>query len=149
MTEIKGWHVVACFAAAFLVVIGVNLTLAFKAVMTFPGLEVRNSYIASQSFNENRTAQLALRWDVSATLDEHTLSLTIVQNGQPIAPAIEEAIFGRATNVAFDETPDFAFDGTALRAQVIAGAGNWNLRLKARAKDGTLFQQRIIVEIAS
>ena len=149
MTEIKGRHVFAGFAAAFLVIIGVNLMLAFQAVATFPGLEVRNSYIASQSFDENRTAQLALGWDVSATLDEHTLSLKIVQNDQPIAPTIEEAIFGRATNVAFDEIPDFTFDGTALRAQVIAGAGNWNLRIKARAKDGTLFQQRIIVEVAS
>ena len=149
MTEIKGWHVFAGFAAAFSVIIGVNLTLAFQAVATFPGLEVRNSYVASQSFDENRAAQLALGWDVSATLDAHTLSLTIVQNGQPIAPAIEEAIFGRATNVAFDETPDFVFDGTALRAQVTAGGGNWNLRLKARAADGTLFQQRIIVEVAS
>ena len=69
------------------------------------------------------------------------------QDGQPIAPAIEEAIFGRATNVAYDETPAFAFDGKALRAQVVAGDGNWNLRLKARANDGTLFQQRIIVRV--
>jgi hypothetical protein len=32
---------------------------------------------------------------------------------------------------------------------VIAGEGNWNLRLKARARDGTLFQQRIIVKVLS
>ena len=51
MTEIKGWHVFATFAAAFGIIISVNLTLAFKAVATFPGLEVRNSYIASQSFD--------------------------------------------------------------------------------------------------
>ncbi|MEO9515472.1 MAG: FixH family protein [Paracoccaceae bacterium] len=149
MTEIKGWHVFAGFAAAFSVIIGVNLTLAFKAVATFPGLEVRNSYVASQSFDVDRAAQLALGWDVSATLNGDILSLTILQNGQPIAPAIEEATLGRATNVAFDETPNFAFDGTALRALVVAGTGNWNLRLKARAEDGTLFQQRIIVEVIS
>jgi nitrogen fixation protein FixH len=149
MTEIKGWYVFAGFAAAFAVIIGVNLTLAFKAVTTFPGLEVRNSYVASQSFDTDRAAQLALGWDVSATLDGDMLSLTILQNGQPIAPAIEEATLGRATNVAFDQTPNFAFDGSTLRAQVAAGTGNWNLRLKARAEDGTLFQQRIIVEVIS
>ncbi len=149
MTQIKGWHVFVWFAAAFSVIIGVNLTLAFKAVATFPGLEVRNSYVASQSFDADRAAQLALGWDVSASLDGNILSLIILQNGQLIAPDIEEATFGRATNVAFDETPNFAFDGTALRAQVVAGTGNWNLRLKARAEDGTLFQQRIIVEVIS
>ena len=145
--EITGWHVFAMFAAAFGVIIAVNLTLAFKAVATFPGLEVKNSYVASQSFDENRDAQIALGWDVSAQLEGHMLSLVILENGQPIAPAIEEATFGRATNVAFDEVPEFTFDGTALRAPVIAGAGNWNLRLKARSEDGTLFQQRIIVDV--
>lgn len=149
MTEIKGWHVFTGFAAAFGVIIAVNLTLAFKAVATFPGLEVRNSYVASQTFDANRTAQLALGWDVSAQLEGHTLSLVILQDGDPIAPTIQEATFGRATNVAFDETPIFEFDGTALRASVVAGEGNWNLRLKARAEDGTLFQQRIIVEVVS
>ena len=145
--EIKGWHVFMGFAGAFGIIIAVNLTLAFQAVKTFPGLEVKNSYVASQHFDADRDAQLALGWDVSATLDNHTLSLMIAQDGTPIAPVIESATFGRATNVQFDETPKFTFNGQALVAQVEAGEGNWNLRLKARAEDGTLFQQRIIVKV--
>jgi nitrogen fixation protein FixH len=145
--EIKGWHVFMGFAGAFGIIIAVNLTLAFQAVKTFPGLEVKNSYVASQKFDVERDAQLALGWDVSATLDNHTLSLMIAQDGTPIAPVIESATFGRATNVQFDETPAFTFNGQALVAQVEAGAGNWNLRLKARAEDGILFQQRIIVKV--
>lgn len=147
MTEIKGWHVLIWFCMAFGVIITVNLTLAFQAVRTFPGLEVANSYVASQSFDVDRTAQTTLEWDVSATLSDHTLSLVIIENGKPISPVVEQATFGRATNVQFDETLDFSFDGQALRAQVIAGAGNWNLRLKLRASDGTLFQQRVIVRV--
>ena len=147
MTEIKGWHVLMWFCMAFGVIITVNLTLAFQAVRTFPGLEVANSYVASQSFDVDRTAQIALKWDVSATLSDHTLSLVIIEDGTPIAPVVEQATFGRATNVQFDETPDFTFDEKALHAQVVAGAGNWNLRLKLRALDGTLFQQRVIVRV--
>ncbi len=147
MTEIKGWHVFAGFAGAFSVIIAVNLTLAFQAVATFPGLEVKNSYVASQTFDVERDAQTALGWDVSATLKDHVLSLIIQKDGEAIAPTIESATFGRATNVAFDEVPDFKFDGEALRANVIAGEGNWNLRVKARSADGTLFQQRIIVTV--
>lgn len=137
------------FAMAFSVIIAVNLTLAFSAVKTFPGLEVKNSYVASQSFDVDRAAQLALHWDVTARLDGSDLILSIMQDGQPIAPVIEQAIFGRATSVIADQVPDFVFDGNVLRAPVNAGPGNWNLRLQARAADGTLFQQRIIVQVGS
>lgn len=145
MTEIKGWHVFTIFAGAFGIIIAVNLTLAYQAVRTFPGLEVRNSYVASQSFDADRAAQLALGWDVSAELDGQTLVLMVLENGAPIAPRIENATFGCATNVQFDEEPQFTFDGQALRAPVTGGSGNWNLRVRMRAADGTLFQQRIIV----
>ncbi|MCF2870357.1 FixH family protein [Octadecabacter sp. G9-8] len=148
ITEIKGWHVLTGFIMAFGVIISVNLTLAYNAVRTFPGLEVANSYVASQAFDENRTAQLALGWDVSAQLSGNILSLIILEDGAAIAPQIERATFGRATHVGQDQTPVFEFDGTALRATIDGGEGNWNLRLRARAADGTLFEQRVIVEVA-
>lgn len=146
MTQIKGWHVLSGFILGFGIIISVNLTLAFNAVRTFPGLEVKNSYVASQSFDADRAAQQALGWDVSATLDGDQLRLTIVKGDEPVAPRIEQAIFGRATSVAQDQTPQFHFDGAQHVAQVNGGDGNWNLRLKARAENGTLFQQRVIVE---
>ena len=135
------------FVAAFGVIIAVNLTLAFQAVRTFPGLEVKNSYVASQSFDADRDAQEALGWVVSADVDHDLLTLMILQDGTGIAPQVEEATFGRATSVVADQTPDFTFDGNALVAPVNAGPGNWNLRVKLRAANGVLFQQRIVVHI--
>jgi len=149
MTEIKGWHVFGIFALAFGVIISVNLTLAFNAVRTFPGLEVKNSYVASQSFDTDRAAQEALNWTVAARLEGQDLVLSVRQDGQALEPIIENAIFGRATMVTADQTPAFVFDGSDFRAPVNAGAGNWNLRLRARAVDGTLFQQRVIVQVQS
>ncbi len=148
MTPMTGRHVLAMFVFGFGVIISVNLILAFNAVRTFPGLEVKNSYVASQFFDENRATQLALDWTVSASLDGDQLTLRIEKDGAPIAPRIETAIFGRPTSVAHDQTPDFRFNGAAYVAQVKAGSGNWNLRLSARAADGSLFQQRIVVEHA-
>ncbi|MFZ3581838.1 FixH family protein [Loktanella sp. DJP18] len=145
--EIKGWHVLTGFIMAFGVIIAVNLTLAVQAVRTFPGLEVANSYVASQTFDAERDAQVALGWDVNATLTGHDLALRVLEHGQPIAPVVESATFGRATSVQRDQTPDFAFDGDAMRASVDGGPGNWNLRLKLRSADGTLFQQRVIVKV--
>jgi nitrogen fixation protein FixH len=146
--EIKGWHVATVFVLAFSVIISVNLILAFNAVRTFPGLEVSNSYVASQSFDKDREAQLALNWDVSAALEGTKLTLTILEDGRPISPEIETVTFGRATNVQQDQTPQFEFDGHALHAIVQGGAGNWNLRIRARGANGDLFQQRIIVTVA-
>lgn len=145
MTEIKGIHVLGMFTIGFGIIIAVNLTLAFNAVKTFPGLEVKNSYVASQSFDADRSAQQALGWEVSAWLDNDVLHLQVLENGEPIAPTIDRAVFGRATSVVEDQTPEFLFDGTALVATVNAGEGNWNLRIAATATDGTPFQQRIIV----
>lgn len=146
INEIKGWHVFSIFALAFGTIIAVNLTLAFNAVKTFPGLEVKNSYVASQSFDVNRTQQEALGWQVSASLQGDELVLSILENGEPIGPDVQKATFGRATTVAQDQIPQFYFDGQNLRAKVDAGKGNWNLRLEAVSQEGVLFQQRIIVK---
>ena len=62
MRELTGRHVLVITVSAFAVIIGVNLTLAYQAVATFPGLEVQNSYVAGQGFNDRKAAQEALGW---------------------------------------------------------------------------------------
>lgn len=148
MREIKGWHVLMGFCTMFGIIITVNMVLAYNAVATFPGLEVKNSYVASQKFDREKYPQLALGWEVDAVLEPGTLRLTILEDGQAIGPLIERATLGLATRVHADEELEFTFDGTALVAPTEHTGGNLNLRLAARAADGTLFQQRVIVRIA-
>ncbi len=143
--EITGWKVLAGFAFAFGIIIAVNLTLAFQAVATFPGLETKNTYVASQKFDRERAAQIALGWQVEAGIENDVLRLAFVDASGPVRPVIEQAILGRATSAAADRTPDFEFDGSAFVAPVDLAPGNWNLRLEARAQDGTLFRQRIVL----
>ncbi|MGL5012584.1 MAG: FixH family protein, partial [Paracoccaceae bacterium] len=73
MQELTGRHVFAITAAAFGTIIAVNLLLAYKAVSTFPGLEVASSYTAGVGFDARRAAQVALGWDVTPTYDGQTL----------------------------------------------------------------------------
>lgn len=145
-TPLTGRKVAMMFCGAFAVIISVNLTLAYQAVATFPGLEVKNSYVASQHFDANRKAQEALGWDVGATLVARTLTLSITSGGAPVEAKLISATLGRATNVAHDETPAFKFDGHAFVAPVNATHGYWNLRLVAEADNGVRFQQRIMIE---
>jgi len=143
---ITGRKVFLIFAGAFAVIISVNLLLAFSAVRTFPGLEVKNSYVASQNWDEERAAQLALDWTVDAVVRDEMLTLSITDAmGAPVEVQSLSGVFGRATSVKDDQTPDFEFNGEAYVAPVQTSDGNWNLRLEAVAPDGTDFRQRIVV----
>ena len=143
---ITGRKVFLIFAGAFAVIISVNLLLAFSAVRTFPGLEVKNSYVASQNWDEERAAQLALDWTVDAVVRDEMLTLSITDAmGAPVEVQSLSGVFGRATSVKDDQTPDFEFNGKAYVAPVQTSDGNWNLRLEAVAPDGTDFRQRIVV----
>lgn len=145
---ITGRQVFFVTASAFAVIIGVNLTLAYQAVKTFPGLEVKNSYVASQSFDADRKAQLALGWNVSAKVEDDWLRLSIYdEQGKPVRVADLTSTLGRATEIKDDRSPDFAFDGQDYVAAVDLAPGNWNLRMVAIAEDGTKFQQRIVLYV--
>ena len=142
--QFTGKHALAVFVAAFSVIIAVNLLLAYSAVKTFPGLEVKNSYVASQEFNERLQEQRALGWEINAEVTGGLLLLRITdQTGSPIEVAELQAVVGRATHVKDDFTPDFTFDGIAYAAPASLDKGNWNIRLVAKAKDGAEFAQRV------
>ena len=146
--EFTGRHAAMVFVGAFAVIIGVNIFLAFSAVRTFPGLEVSNSYVASQEFDDRRSAQESLGWNVTANATGGLVILSITDaTGAPVRVAKLSATLGRATHVKDDIQPEFKFDGTAYVAPVELARGNWNIRMIARAEDGTEFIQRVILHV--
>ncbi len=146
--EFTGKHAAALFIGIFGVIIAVNLALAYNAVKTFPGLEVKNSYVASQQFDAKRDAQLALGWSVRAEARDGSIYLSITDaDGAPVEAKKLSAVLGRATHVKEDVEPAFEFDGTSYVAPVQLASGNWNIRMVARAEDGTEFTQRVILHV--
>ncbi|MGB0440289.1 MAG: FixH family protein [Paracoccaceae bacterium] len=146
--KLTGWHVLGIFGGAFAVIISVNIALAVNAVRTFPGLEVKNSYVASQSFEVKRAAQLALGWDVQAQATDGRVILSIRDaDGKPVQAGTLTATLGRATHVKDDRTPDFQYNGRDYVAYETLGPGNWNIRMTARALDGSPFEQRIVLYV--
>jgi nitrogen fixation protein FixH len=146
---LSGRKVFAMFATGFGIIIAVNLTMAFNAVGTFPGVETRNSYTASQNFQEKRANQQALGWTSQARLFYGAEGPELVldlrgPDGRPVDDAVLTGTLGRATNVAYDVHPQFAFDGAVWRAPVdVPTDGNWDLRLSGTAGDGTPFRKRL------
>lgn len=148
--EFTGKKAAMVFVGAFGIIIGVNLVLAYKAVQTFPGLEVKNSYVASQNFDARRDAQTTLGWTVAANARGGLLVLSITDTaGQPVEVASLDATLGRATHVKDDVTPAFQFDGSAYVVPIELAKGNWNIRMLAVAKDGTEFRQRVVLHVKS
>lgn len=146
--KLTGWHALAIFGGAFAVIIAANLTLAVSAIRTFPGVETKNSYIASQTFDDRRSAQAALGWTVQASAQGDALVLSITdRKGKPVQVVDLQATLGRATHVKEDRSPQFVFNGHAYTARETLGPGNWNIRMTARALDGTAFQQRVVLHV--
>lgn len=142
--ELTGRHVLLITLAAFGTIIAVNLFMAFKAVGTFPGLEVKNSYVASQLFDRERAAQQALDWTVTPEYDGRELVLAIRDgDGKPAPVKTLQVTVGRPTHVREDQTPHFAYEGGLYRAPLSLAPGMWNIHLVATADDGTVFRQRI------
>ena len=138
----------ALMVGGFGIIIAVNLTLAWNAVATFPGLETRNSYVASQTFEADRAAQNALRWDASATIADNVLTVDIRDlAGAPVQTEVTRVILGRATHTGQDSTPELTWNGAALTAPVDVEPGYWNLRVELIAPDGTTFRRRFPITV--
>lgn len=143
MAELTGKHVLAITVSAFTVIIGVNLVLAFKAVSTFPGLEVDNSYVASQGFNTRKAAQEALGWQVAPSYAGGRVDLAFTdRDGIPVQVEALEVLIGRTTSTMDDARPVFVAMGDVYSAEVPLARGKWMVKVTARSLDGTLFERR-------
>lgn len=142
--EFTGRKMMLVMASFFAVIISVNFYMAYSAVSTFPGLEVENSYVASQEFNKRAAAQRALGWSVEFTREGDELVLNLQdRDGVEVIPASISAVLGRPTFAGDDITLDFRLVGNEYRAEAVLTPGPWRLFLDAVAQDGTLYKKRM------
>ena len=142
--ELTGRKVLFITVAAFSVIIGVNLVMAFQAVSTFPGLEVKNSYVASQEFDARRQAQQGLGWVVQSGYADGELTLSFSQSeGGSVVPQDFTVLIGRTTESRDDIRPEFTGHAGEYSAPVQLDRGKWMMLVEATAEDGTPFLQRL------
>ena len=134
---ITGWHMFAMMVAFFGVIIAVNLTMARLAISSFGGVQVENSYVASQHFNTwlaEARADRALGWAAEARLDESRhLAVTVTGAPQPLAlTAMARHPLGRLPDqpLTFHRQRGGAFVSTTALPQ-----GRWIVRLQVVAGD--------------
>ncbi|MBA3908427.1 MAG: nitrogen fixation protein FixH [Rhodobacter sp.] len=143
MAELTGRHVFVITVSAFAVIIGVNLFLAVKAVSTFPGLEVQNSYVASQGFNERKVAQEALGWQMAPSYVDGRIELAFTdRDGLPVRVQELQVLIGRTTSTVDDAWPAFQWMGDVYSADLDLARGKWMVKVTALSSEGTLFERR-------
>lgn len=141
---LTGRKVLAIAVTFFGIIILVNMFMAFSAVRTFPGLEVKNSYVASQQFDARARAQRALGWDVSASIVPGGVQLVIRDEaGALVTPVLLDARIGHPTNAAHDQVLGFSETAEGLFAPALLANGPWRLFLLATAADGTEYSSRL------
>jgi len=146
--ELTGRTVFLITASAFGVIIAVNVTMATLAVTTFPGLEVKNSYVASQQFDTKRTAQEALGWTVSPAYENGAVTLTFTDaQGRAVDPQNLQVLIGRTTEAREDIRPEFTGTQGDFSAPATLARGKWMMQVQAEAPDGTAFQQRLELRV--
>lgn len=141
--KFSGRHFFLIMLGAFGIVIAANGTLAYFALGSFPGVEVANTYVASQQFEAKRRAQEALGWQSSVAYENGTLKLHLRgEDGGAVTPRQLILRIGSATTTREDQVVTPVAEGDAFVAPVDLGAGNKVVFVDAVAGDGTVFSQR-------
>lgn len=142
--ELTGRKVLFILIGAFGIIISVNMLLLFKAVSTFPGLEVKNSYVASQDFNRDAEAQRALGWSSSVRYADRRITVTLLnQNGTPVFPDNMSVRLGRPTHARDDITPALTRGPQGFWFMKDLDGGKWFVYVDADSTDGTHFRTRL------
>lgn len=130
--ELTGRHVLLIAIAAFGVIVAANLTMLFSATGTFPGLVVKNAYVASQGWNDRVAAQEALGWQAEFSHRADAILITLTDNeGRPVRDAALTATLGRPTTDAEDRTYALAWTDAGYEIPVALTPGSWRIDLEA------------------
>lgn len=151
-----GWHMFILVCSFFGVIIAVNFTMAMFATGSWTGLVVKNSYVASQHFNEELTsarAQDALGLKSKIAYADGQLRFTIhAKDGAELSGARINAKLARPVGIEQDHTVTLSENspGTYQHDGVLA-AGIWDVEVLAHLPDDTSYRQifRLYVPEAS
>lgn len=134
--KFTGRHIAAILVAFFGVVIAVNFTMAFLASSTFGGLVVKNSYVASQKFNDwiqQARDEDALGWTLETErLQDGRLKLSLSNAEGPLVGAVVTATARHPVGRDEDVTLAFRALGDGAYESITAlPEGRWLVHVRA------------------
>jgi nitrogen fixation protein FixH len=138
---LTGRKVLLIAVAAFAVILAANLAMLLAATGTFPGLVVKNSYVASQGWDRKTEAQRALGWQASASYGDDTLRVTMTgRDGAPVRGLSVVAVVGRPASDRDDVRLELAEAAGGYSAPLVLAPGMWRLAITGAGAEGGSFE---------
>ena len=136
--EFTGYHMLAVLFLFFGTILSVNLTLAYFANSTWTGLVVKNSYVASQSFDKNTAElkkQMELGWQAVPVYSDGVFMIELNdKDGNAVHHASVTAAIGRTTHEDEDRTLELVPGAGAMyQAPTELHPGIWEVTINAEA----------------
>ncbi|WOC15692.1 FixH family protein [Pseudochrobactrum sp. MP213Fo] len=133
-----GWHMLGIMIAFFGVIIVVNIIMATSAITSWSGLVVKNSYVASQEFNEKSIigkAHAALNWQPEMSYQDGVVRYRLTDpDGNAVKAVGATAVFRRPVNEKEDQTLNMLpADDNFLTAEATLNDGNWVVEINTYA----------------
>jgi len=130
---LTGRKVLIIFLAFFGVVTAVNIVFTYYATSTFPGLVVKNSYVASQEYDALRDAQNALGWHAGAGLEDGVLTVAIRDHDNaPVHGLTVSAVIGHPSTTEGERVVDLLAEGDVYTAHPDLPKGIWRVEIHAQ-----------------
>lgn len=146
-TEFTGWHMFTIICMFFGTIITVNMILAFNAGSTWTGLVVKNTYVASQIFNEETEKleqQRALGWSSDLNYTDAQLRLKLTdKNGALISGANVSAKIGNPVHETNDHMVSFTQIGEFYVVENNLENGLWQIDLQVQTQDGLTWNKAV------
>ena len=141
--EIRGIHVLLALLSFFGIIIIVNVAFALVAVRSFPGEDVRRSYLQGLRYNDTlaeRRAQASLGWRASAALsasaDGAVLNVGLAtQDRRPLDGLTLRGALQWPTDSRRDQALVFESVGAGIYAARLGDLPPGRWRLRAHAED--------------
>lgn len=137
--QFTGTHMLVTILCFFGVIIAVNLTLAYFASGTWTGLVVKNSYVASQQYNE-KLAEVRRQQDTgwSSQFDysgEKAQFALLAREGNMLRGFDVKARFSRPTHENEDRDLVMTEGANGYETAVSLAPGVWNVEVTATGSD--------------
>lgn len=148
-----GWHMLAIMIAFYAVIITVNVTLAVLASGSWTGLVVKNSYVASQGYNEHLAAaraQVERGWHSEIAVAPGRIAISVLSSdGTPLALEAATVEIGRPATEVEDRTLDLEPAGGGIyAADANLAEGLWALTVTATS-DGVPYRREARVSVGA
>ncbi|MEO1553368.1 MAG: FixH family protein [Pseudomonadota bacterium] len=132
---LKGWHVLLIMLGFFGIMFAVNGVFLYHAITSFPGEDIKKSYVQGLNYNDTlaaRAAQAELGWQAEAGLEGRTLVFRLFDaDDQPLSAVSVIGELRRAATRQADRALVFEnqYDGSYTVDVGDLNKGQWDLRV--------------------